>query len=77
MNLNKDDLKEILSELLDARSLEETKEHQEQHEWLSARITAEKLRQDFYREAIKTTIQYSLPVIFSAAIYWVQGHIKL
>ena len=76
MNLNKEDLKDILEEILDARSHTESEEHAEQHEWIRARIKAEKLRQDFYREAVKTLIQWSLPVVAGAVYYWLQGHFK-
>jgi hypothetical protein len=77
MTLNKEELRELLEEILDTRTKVYNEEHYEQHEWIRARIESEKLRRDFYREAIKTTIQYSLPVILGSAIYWLQGHLKL
>ena len=76
MNITKDDLKQIMEEILDSRVCERSEEHTEQHEWIRARISAEKLRQEFYREAAKTLIQWSLPVIAAGAYYWLQGHFK-
>jgi len=76
MTLNKEDLREILEEILDARSHTDSQEHSEQHEWIRARIQSEQDRQEFYREAIKTLIQWSLPAIAAAVWYWLQGHWK-
>lgn len=76
MTLNKEDLREILEEILNARSHAESQEHSEQHEWIKARIQSEQDRQEFYREAIKTLIQWSLPAVAGAVWYWLQGHWK-
>ena len=66
----------MLKDIIESNSSEEAEEHKEQHEWIKARIEAEKLKQEFYREAIKAVIQYSLPVIAGAIYYWLQGHFK-
>ena len=76
MTLNKEDLREILEEILDARSKIDMAEHSEEHEWIRARINSEKLRQEFYREGVKTLIQWSLPAIAAAVWLWFDGHWK-
>ena len=74
--INRDDLKEILEEIFDARSKLDIEEHSEQHEWIKARIQSERDRQEFYKEGVKVLIQYSLPVVEGAILYWLQGHCK-
>lgn len=76
MMVNKEEIKEILEELLILRSLVDSEEHSEQHEWIKARIQSERDRQAFYREAVKTLIQWSLPVVAGTVWYWVQSHWK-
>jgi hypothetical protein len=74
--LNREDLKEILEEILNSRVCENSEEHAEQHEWIRARINAEKDRQEFYKEGIKVLIQWSLPAIAAAVWLWFEGHWK-
>lgn len=76
MTINKEELKEIVEEILGAHPHISSTEHSEQHEWIAARIQSERDRQAFYREAIKTLIQWSLPAVAGATWYWLQGHWK-
>jgi hypothetical protein len=76
MTINKEELKEIIEEILGNHSHISSEEHSEQHEWITARIQAERDRQAFYREAIKTLMQWSLPVVAGTVWYWLQGHWK-
>lgn len=76
MNVSREELKELLEEILDSRVGELSVEHAEQHEWIKARIQAEKDRQEFYREGVKTLIQWSLPAIAAAIWLWFDGHWK-
>jgi hypothetical protein len=75
-SISKDELKQILEDIFEARAKMDSEEHAEQHEWLRIRIQAEKDRQEFYKEGLKIILQWSIPAIGGALWYWMQGHFK-
>jgi galactose-1-phosphate uridylyltransferase len=75
-SISKDELKEILEDIFEARAKMDSEEHADQHEWLKTRIKAENDREEFYREAIKTVIQWSIAGMLASIVYFVQGHFK-
>ena len=74
--VTREDLREILEEIFEARARIDSETHAEQHEWLRERIKVEKDRHEFYKEGVKICLQYSIPVILGAVYFWFKEHIK-
>lgn len=74
MSISRDDLREVMSEMLNDRRIN-LDEHGEHHEWIQERIETEKARKDLYREVTRTVIQWSVLGILGGLVFWVQnGH---
>ena len=72
MTITKQDLKQALTEILDDR---ESKEHQEEHEWIRERIKAEQDKRRMYRAFTRIFIRWSIPTLLTGILYWLQsGH---
>lgn len=56
----KDDVKSIMIEVLNERARVDPATHGEHHEWICARIEAEKARKDMYWSIAKVVAQYSV-----------------
>ena len=71
-----DTIKEIMLEALAQHHEIFIDAHAEHHEWIKDRIAAEKARTEYYREAKKTIIGWSIATLASAAFYFLQSHWK-
>ena len=73
MNINDvAELKSILAEFFDER---ETHEHREEHEWIRAKIDAEKEKKIMYSSIARSAIGWSIPFLLTGLIVWAQtGH---
>lgn len=70
-----DDLKTVMEEIFEERSRIDSQSHGKHHEWIEARIEAEKARKDMCREISKAVAQWSVIGLSGAVIYWFQnGH---
>lgn len=78
INLNKDELRELLSEVVaehNRRIGDLTEEHSAQHEWLREYIEAEKDRKEMYLAIRNAVIGWSIPFILTALVVWFNtGH---
>ena len=69
-------IKEIMFEVLAQHHEIFIDAHAEHHEWIKDMIAAEKARTDYYREAKKTIIGWSVAALASAGLYFIQSHWK-
>ncbi len=74
---NLDTIKEIMLEALAQHHEIFIDAHAEHHEWIKDRIAAEKARAEYYTEAKKTIIGWSVAAIASAVVYFIQSHWKV
>ena len=72
MTISRSDIKEILIEVLEERQI---CEHEEQHEWLTQRIKADRERKLMYRAITRSAIGWSIPFLLTGIVIWLQtGH---
>ena len=71
------DLKTIIEEIFEERSRIGSEFHGKHHEWIEARITAEKAKKELYRDMAKWAIQWSVTGILGGVVYWVKNNIHL
>ncbi|MFZ2172341.1 MAG: hypothetical protein WAW61_22235 [Methylococcaceae bacterium] len=76
IQISKDELRDVLSELLGDNLTLNCPEHQTQHDWIQERIEAERARKEMFREITKVAIQWSVPVVLGGGLLWIQGHWK-
>lgn len=82
MTLDKNTLKAVLEEIFEERSRIDSDAHHVHHQWIQGRIEAEeelreacKARKEMYKELTKIIMQWSIPALFTGALYWLQtGH---
>jgi hypothetical protein len=74
--IDKEDLHLIISEIFEEQVELHAQSHKAHHDWIQGRIEAEKERADYYREAKKTVIGWSIATLASAGIYFLQSHWK-
>ena len=75
MNIDRDDLRLLLEELLEDRAHLGLQLHGEEHEWIREQINLQRARKELMWEAAKTLTQWSVLGIAGAIIYYLQtGH---
>lgn len=75
MNIDRDDLRTMLEEILEDRSHVDQQLHIEEHEWIREQINLQRARKELMWEAAKTITQWSVLGIAGAIIYYLQtGH---
>lgn len=75
MNIDRDDLRLLLEELLEDRAHLDLHLHVEEHEWIRGQINLQRARKELMWEAAKTLTQWSVLGIAGAIIYYLQtGH---
>ena len=73
MNIDRDDLRIMLEEILEDRSYIDQQLHAEEHEWIRAGIKAEQERKRMYRAMTRSFISWGLPALLTGALAWLQG----
>lgn len=76
IQISKEELRDVLTDLLSDNLTLNCPEHQTQHAWIQERIEAERARKEMFREITKVVIQWSVPVVMGGAWLWFQGHWK-
>jgi len=75
MNIDRDDLRLLLEEILEDRSHVDQQLHIEEHEWIREQINLQRARKELMWEAAKNLTQWSVLGIAGAIIYYLQtGH---
>lgn len=77
INNDSETIREIMLEALAQHHEIFIDAHAEHHEWIRDRIAAEKAREEYYKEAKKTIIGWSITALASAALYFIQSHWKI
>lgn len=70
--LNTENLRVVIEDILDSRQRMDSELHTEHHEWIRARIDAEKSRKCMCDEITKTVLQWSILGILGAMVYFFQ-----
>lgn len=66
------ELRAVMSEVL----VEHFEVHAAHHEWIQARIDAEKNRRDMFAEIRRAAIQWSVAGMLGTLYYWLHDHFK-
>ena len=77
MTNDPDSIKKIMLEALAQHHEIFIDAHTEHHEWIKDRIAAEKARSEYFIEARKTMLGWSIAAIASAVFYFIQSHWKI
>jgi len=77
MTNDPDSIKKIMLEALSQHHELFIDAHTEHHEWIKDRIAAEKARSEYFIEARKTMLGWSIAAIASAVFYFIQSHWKI
>lgn len=72
MTITRDDIKQVMDEILAEHTVVSSMEHAEHHTWLHEHINAEKARKEVYWEITKTVTQWGVLGILGAMGYWIQ-----
>ena len=73
MNIDRDDLRLLLEEILEDRAHLDLQLHVEEHEWIRERIKAEQERKRMYRALTRSFISWGLPALLTGTLAWLQG----
>jgi hypothetical protein len=77
MTKDTETIKEIMLEALAQHHDIFIDDHADHHEWIKDRIAAEKAKEEYYKEAKKTIIGWSITALASYALYFIQSHWKI
>lgn len=76
MDISRSELKEMLEEVIEERTILSAEEHEAHHRWIEERIEAEKARKTMYMEMAKSAAQWSVAGILGAIWYYIKPYIN-
>lgn len=69
--MNEELLRAVLAEFFDERARVGAATHGQHHEWIAARIEAERARREMYRKIAEAVISWSVPALLGGVLYWI------
>lgn len=76
IQMTREELREMLTEVCEERARLDSEEHMGHHVWIQERIQAEKDRREMYKEITRVVIQWSIPVLLGSGWFWFKAHWK-
>ena len=70
MMFSKEDIKEILAEVLESRDNADCEKYKEQHRWIEQQIERDKARKEMYKTITTVILQWSIPLIIGGLFYY-------